>query len=214
MLPHPYRRPPLPVLLIWASLVIAFAYALFDRQWSLAFVAFATFALTLVPLLVVRRAGIRLPFGFTVGTVVFIYAAIFLGEAFDFYERYWWWDIALHCGSAIGFGMIGFLFAYILFEGDSYAAPAWAMGFIGFTFTVTIGTLWEIFEFAVDSTFGTNMQKSGLVDTMWDLMFDVLGGGIGGLAGYLYLKGVEVGGLTRTISDFVATNRGFLKRKR
>jgi hypothetical protein len=32
------------------------------------------------------------------------------------------------------------------------------------------------------------MQKSGLVDTMWDLIADCIGAGIAGLYGYLYLK--------------------------
>ena len=73
--------------------------------------------------------------------------SIFMGEAFDFYERVWWWDIGLHGLSAISFGLIGFLFVFMLFEGDRYAAPAMALGVLSFACAVTIGTLWEVFEF-------------------------------------------------------------------
>ncbi len=214
MFQPPPRRPPLPVLLIWASLAVAFVVALIDRRWPLAFIAVLTFGLTLMPMVLVRRAGIRLPVSFTTGIVAFIYGTIFLGETFDFYNRYWWWDILLHGGSALGFGMVGFLFAFVMFEDEKYSAPPWALGFIGFTIAVTIGAVWEIFEYAMDQTFGTNMQKSGLPDTMGDLIVDVIGGSIGGLAGFLWLKGRELGGLAGVIGDFVAKNHWMLPRRR
>jgi hypothetical protein len=213
MFRHPPRRLRLRVLLMWASLALACAIALVDRRWPLAFVAVLTFLLTLAPMVLIRRAGIRLPASFTIGIVFFIYATIFLGEALSFYHRYWWWDILLHGGSALGFGMVGFLFAFVMFEDAKYSAPAWALGFIGFAIAVTIGALWEIFEFTMDFTFGTNMQKSGLPDTMGDLVVDVIGGSIGGLAGFLWLKGRHVGGLAGIIGQFVMIN-GWLPRRR
>lgn len=209
-----FRQQPEVVQLIWASLALAFLGALVTARWSLAFVALATFALSLAPLVFVRRLGVRLPMAFVAGIVIFIYFTIFLGEAFDFYERYAWWDVLLHGGSALAFGLIGFLFAYTLFEGDRYAAPAWALALIAFSFAVTIGAVWEIFEFAMDQTFGLNMQKSGLVDTMWDLIVDVTGGGIGAFCGFLFLKGRELGGLTAVLHDFVEKNRAFYRRHR
>jgi hypothetical protein len=54
---------------------------------------------------------------------------------------------------------------------------------------LSIGALWEIFEFLMDSLFGLNMQKSGLIDTMWDLIVDALGALVISILGYLYLKG-------------------------
>ena len=199
---------------IWATLSVAFVAALIEGRWSLAFIAVVTFALSLLPVLFVHRFGIALPIRFTGAIVAFIFATIFLGEAFDFYNRYWWWDIALHGGSAVGFGLMGFLFVFMLFEGDRYAAPAWALALIALSFGVMIGVIWEIFEFAMDQLFGLNMQKSGLVDTMWDLIVDVAGAGLGAMAGFLYLKGRSLGGLGRFISEFVATNRRFFRRNR
>lgn len=98
-----------------------------------------------------------------------------MGEAFDFYEKVWWWDIALHGSSSIGFGLIGFVFVLMMFEGDRFAAPPWAMCLMAFGLAVTVGTSWEIFEFTADRWFGLNMQKSGLEDTMGDLIVNVFG---------------------------------------
>lgn len=208
------RAQPRIVQVIWATLLVAVIVALIEARWSLAFVALATFGLSLLPVFFARRFGIQLPVRFVGAIVLFIYATIFLGEAFDFYTRYPWWDVALHGGSAMAFGLMGFLFVFVLFEGDRYAAPAWAMAFIAFTFAVALGVLWEVFEFVMDASFGLNMQKSGLVDTMWDLIVDVIGATLGAAAGFFYLKGQDLGGMGAVIAEFVAANRRLFRRKR
>lgn len=209
-----FRRQPYLAQLIWLTLVAAFLVALATARWSLAFVALSTLGLSLVPVLAEQRFGIRLPLRFVAGVVVFIFATIFLGEAFDFYNRYWWWDIALHAGSAVGFGLVGFIFTFMMFEGDRYAAPAWAIAFLGFCFALTLGALWEIFEFGMDQIFGLNMQKSGLVDTMWDLILNTIGASLGAFAGFLYLKNRSMTGLTQILQEFITKNRRFFRRLR
>lgn len=207
------RRQPIVVQAIWAVLAIALVVALAEARWSLAFVSVATFALSLVPVLAQRRLGIRLPVRFFAWIVIFTFATIFLGEAFDFYTRFWWWDVVLHGGSAMAFGLIGFLFVFTLFQGDRYAAPAWAVAFMSFSFAITIGAIWEIFEFAMDQIFGLNMQKTGLMDTMWDLIVDTIGAAVGAMAGFFYLRGRELGGLTAALREFVAANRRLFRKR-
>lgn len=211
---RPFRQQPYVAQAVWAGLALAFLVALATARWSLAFVSLAALGLSLVPVLAVERFGIRLPLSFVAGVVLFVFATIFLGEAFDFYDRYWWWDIALHGGSAVGFGLIGFIFLFMMFEGDRYAAPAWAIAFMGFCFAMTIGVLWEVFEFAMDQIFGLDMQKSGLIDTMWDLILDAVGASLGAFAGFLYLKGRQLTGLTAMLQEFVQTNRRFFRKLR
>lgn len=208
------RAQPVAVQVVWAVLLAECCLALWERQWPLAAVAATTVGLTVVPLYLSSRMRIQLPTVFLAGISLFIFATIWLGEAFDFYNRYWWWDIAMHGGSALGFGMLGFLFAFTLFEGDRFAAPAWALALIAFSFAVTIGTLWEIFEFAMDQLFGLNMQKSGLWDTMGDLIVDVLGAGVGALAGWAYLRDMAPGFARRTFEDFVQRNRRLFRKFR
>lgn len=203
------------MLVIWAMLLCAALVALGLARWSLAFVSFATLALSLVPPLLAARWSLTLPLPFLLFTTLFFFASIFLGEAFDFYERLWWWDLALHGSSAIGFGLTGFLFVFMLFEGDRFAAPPSAIAFISFCVAMTVGSTWEIFEFAMDTSFGLNMQKSGLDDTMGDLIVNAAGGLVASLTGYLYLRRESAGLLGHGLSQFIAVNkRLYLKYKK
>ncbi len=197
---------------IWALLAFFVLDALFQRNWPLAFVALITLLLSMVPVFAARWADLFIPPSFIAAIVVFIGGTLFLGEVFDFYERFWWWDLVMHGGSAIGFGLIGFVLVFMMFQGDRYAAPPFAVAFFAFCFAMAIGAVWEIFEFGMDQIFGLNMQKSGLMDTMWDLIMDFVGAGIGAGAGYAYLRWRSEGGLMGLIHDFVQRNPRFFKR--
>ena len=207
MRPKPLRFQPLTTWAVWLALWAEFAFATWTGRFSAAFVALGTFALTLLPILFARSLHIHVPRRFMAGIVLFIFATLFLGEVGDFYNRYWWWDIFLHGGSALGFGLIGFLAIFMLFQGDRYAAPPWAIGLFAFCFALSIGAVWEIFEFAMDTMFGLNMQKSGLRDTMADLIVDAIGGLLGAVAGVAYLLREEGTPFAGILRDFVTRNR-------
>ncbi|GGO57595.1 hypothetical protein SAMN05444398_107164 [Roseovarius pacificus] len=198
--------------IIWGALLVVALWALVEWQLELAFVALATLALSVAPLFVARWADIRVPPSFIAALVIFVAGTLFLGEVFDFYERLWWWDMAMHASSAVGFGLIGFVLMFIMFQGDRFAAPPIAVAFFAFCFAMTIGVLWEIFEFGMDQTFGMNMQKSGLMDTMGDLIVDMIGAMIGAASGFAYLKGQARGGVQQLIDEFVERNPRFFKR--
>lgn len=202
------------ILSIWAMLLVAGLVALALGRWSLAFVSFATLGLSLLPPMLASRWSLNLPLPFLVATTLFFFASIFLGETFDFYERFWWWDLALHGSSAIGFGLTGFLFVFMLFEGDRLAAPPSAIAFITFCVAMTVGALWEVFEFFMDQTFGMNMQKSGLDDTMGDLIINAGGSLIASLTGFFYLKYNSAGWLGRHLTDFIDLNRRLYEKSK
>lgn len=203
------------VLLTNAAIMIVLAgIALWLGRWPIAFVALATFGLCLVPVIVAETLSITLPLPFLIATSLFTIASVFLGEAFDFYERVWWWDLALHGSSAIGFGLIGFLFVFMLFEGDRFAAPPAALGALAFCVAITVGSIWEIFEYTMDLGFGFNMQKSGLNDVMTDLILNALGAALAGFSGYLYLKNARSRLFRALIEDFIRLNRDFYRKSR
>lgn len=197
---------------IWAVLIFEISFCVVTARWSGAFVAAATLVISLLPVIFAERFRVKLPLGFIGLIVLFVFSTIFLGEAFNFYERYWWWDVLLHGGSAVGFGLIGFIFVFIMFQGDRFLAPPLAVSFVAFCLAATIGMVWEIFEFFMDQVFGMNMQKSGLIDTMWDLIVDMIGASIGSFAGYLYLKGDSNGRLTSLIAEFVNKNKRLFRK--
>ena len=200
--------------IIWAALLIIAADAVINGRWPVGFVALGTLFVSILPLLVARRLDVVIPPSFVAAVVIFVGGTLFLGEVYDFYERFWWWDVVMHGASAIGFGLMGFVLVFIMFQGDKFAAPPVALAFFAFCFAMTIGAIWEIFEFAMDQIFGLNMQKSGLMDTMSDLIVDMIGAGIGAGVGYLYLKDRAAGGLTHVIRDFIERNPKYFKRFR
>lgn len=207
---------PIVVLVIQAVLVLEMVTGVATQAWPAVFVALITLGLTFLPRYAARFLGVELPGSILAAIVVFLFASLFLGEVANFYERFWWWDVVLHFFSALSFGAMGFLLIFMLFEGDRYAAPAWALAVLAFCVGLSIGALWEIFEFAMDQWFGMNMQKSGLLDTMKDLIVDTVGAALGAFSGYLYLKGRQFGGLGKAMGEFVALNKrlyGKLRKK-
>jgi hypothetical protein len=200
--------------IIWTLLALFCLDALIQANWPLAFVALATLLLSLSPVFVARWAEVIVPPSFIAAIVVFVGGTLFLGEVFDFYIRFWWWDLVMHAGSAIGFGLIGFVLVFMMFQGDRYAAPPIAVAFFAFCFALAIGAIWEIFEFGMDQVFGLNMQKSGLMDTMADMIMNFIGALIGAGTGFAYLKGRAKGGLMGLIDDFVQRNPRFFARHR
>jgi hypothetical protein len=82
-----------------------------------------------------------------------------------------------------------------------------------FAFAMAIGGLWEIFEFSMDNFLGLNMQKTGLVDTMWDLIVDALGALFISVSGFLYMIRRNKYSLTfSTIKKFIKKNKLFFKK--
>jgi hypothetical protein len=209
----PLGNRPVGLYLTWLALFVAAVDGVLTARYSVTFVALGTVVLTMAPLYAGRLFHIELPGGFISAIAVFLYASLFLGEVDRFYEKYWWWDIALHGGAALGFGLIGGMIMLVLVKSEKLLSSAFIAAVFAFSFSVMIGAVWEIFEFGMDRTFGLNMQKSGLVDTMWDLIVDCLGAAAGATAGWAYLKGYRTIPLAATILDFVRKNPKLFKRE-
>lgn len=146
--------------------------------------------ITFLPVLLGNRFQVKIPHEFESLAVVFVYLSLFLGEVQGFYVRYWWWDLVLHAGSGFLLGILGFLLVYVMNEKEDVELDLHPkfIAFFAFLFAMGMGALWEIFEFAMDQLFGLNMQKSGLVDTMWDLIVDAIGAFIISIIGWGFLK--------------------------
>lgn len=171
------------VVMLQAVMAVELAAVLVSGQWLAAFSVILIMAVTAAPVMFRKRLPVNIPPEFQALAIAFVFAALFLGEVRSFYERFWWWDIALHGTSGLLLGILGFLLVYALNENERVAVhmqPRF-VAFFAFCFAVAVGALWEIFEFGMDRFFGMNMQKpmlgdpSGLTDTMWDLIVDSLG---------------------------------------
>lgn len=202
------------MILSWfvrVALIISAGLALLNTEWLVFFVSIAVLLLTFAALVIERRYRIKIPLEIEVFGTVFIYAALYLGEVAGFYDHFWWWDAVLHFSSALVFGLIGFSILYVLYYQGKLDTDPFVIAMFAFSFAISIGVLWEVFEFGMDQLFGLNMQPS-TTDTMGDLIMDSLGALITSAAGYAYIKKQETGILHRLIQRFFHENPRFAEK--
>jgi hypothetical protein len=180
-------------LLIQAALVVAFFISVYETSWEIMFISVVALLAIRLPSILARNIRIHLPIEFEVIIALFIYSSLILGE-FGFYARFWWWDLVLHAFAGLALGFIGFLVIYSIFKHKRLTMSPGLIAWFSFFFAVSLGVVWEMFEFTMDATFGLNMQK-GLGDTMWDLIVNTLGAIVASVAGYYYLRRKLKGGI-------------------
>lgn len=112
-----------------------------------------------------KHTHAELPTGLEMVVLFFIFASLILGEISGFYVRYPYWDTILHsvngfCSAAIGLSMLDILNRSKRF---SFLCSPLYVALASFCFSMTVGVLWEFFEFFMDYFFGTDMQKATVV---------------------------------------------------
>jgi len=209
------------VTVLLLIMAVELPFLVYEGIWLSVCLVVMLMALTMTPILLHRRLPVNIPPEIQAFTIVFAFAAVFLGEVRMFYERIWWWDIALHFNSGMLLGLLGFLLVFILNEDeriDVHLHPQF-VAFFSFLFAVAMGAIWEIFEFSMDQLFGTNMQKpmrgdlSGLTDTMWDLIVDTLGALGVSLLGWRYMKQRKRSFIETLVQRFVEKNPRFFAHR-
>jgi len=205
------------VRVLLVIMAVELVFLIVEQQWLSSFLICIIMAIVVSPDVLRKRFKVTIPTEFQVLAIIFVFAALFLGEIRDFYARFWWWDIALHTSSGLLLGIVGFLLVYVLNEDDRvdlYMHPRFVALF-AFLFAVAVGALWEIFEFSMDQIVGTNMQKpmlgdpSGLTDTMWDIIVDTLGAFAISTLGWWYMKQGKRSFIENWIHTFIEKNPQF-----
>jgi uncharacterized membrane protein YjdF len=171
-----------------------------NQAWYNAFLCLLTLALFSLPNIVERRAKIDVPNVLEVIILLFIFAAEILGELKDFYNTFPHWDTILHTLNGFLCAAIGLSLMNILNHSPkiSFQLTPFSVVLFAFCFSMTIGVLWEFFEYGMDVLFGTDMQKDtllpdgrvdiGLIDTMGDLIVNFIGAVISSIFGYFYMR--------------------------
>lgn len=185
-----------------------------EQQWVHVFLVTGIMLTMALPVVLKSRFPVQIPSEIQILTILFGFATLFLGEVRDYYERFWWWDLALHATAGLLLGLQGFMTVYILNEDrhvDLHMRPSF-LAIFAFCFSQAIGAIWEIFEFTMDQVFGLTMQKpmlgdpSGLTDTMWDLIVNAIGALVISVAGWRYLSRGRSSYLDDWVRRFIARN--------
>lgn len=155
-----------------------------------------------LPNIISKKTKIVIPSNMYIVYVLFLYGAVFLGEVRNYYYKVPHWDTILHTCSGAMLGALGFSFVNILNKHEKVhveLSPLFVALF-AFGFAISLGVMWEIYEFTFDGVLGLNMQKFALedgtqligraavTDTMEDLIVDSVGAFVMATIGYISLK--------------------------
>ena len=138
------------------------------------FVGILTLILFGIPTFIERKTDIDLPPVLEGIIYCFIFAAEILGEIASFYTKIPYWDTMLHTINGFLMAAIGFALVDIFNRSDRFSvklSPLF-LAIVAFCFSMTVGVLWEFFEFAMDTYFGTDMQKDWIVTAINSVKFD------------------------------------------
>jgi hypothetical protein len=208
---QPHRLIIILTIVIQALLAVGLIFFIVRRDWENVFLTATVIGLDVFPEFVLRRYRIHVPLEFQLIAAAFVFLSLFLGSAHDFYDHFWWWDKVLHATSGFLLGVVGWIVLYLLLQTDRLprgVGPGLVCVF-GVTFAVTLGVLWEIFEFAVDSIWPhVNMQsnETGVADTMYDLMVNFIGSIAVGLMGWAYSRSGRFSYLVDAVRKFTRKN--------
>lgn len=148
-------------LLVMLTLVAQFV----NGNYENVYICVLTLILFTVPSIVERRLHIDLPDTLEVMILFFIFAAEIMGEIQEYYLLIPFWDTVLHTINGFLFAAIGFCLVNVLNDNKhvSLSLSPFYMAVTAFCFSMTIGVLWEFFEWGMDSWFGLDMQKDTIL---------------------------------------------------
>lgn len=144
------------------ALVIAvMVLEIFNGEYYNVFLCGLTLVLFMIPTFVERRLHIDVPNTLEIIILLFIFSAEILGEIQEYYLTFPFWDTMLHTMNGFLMAAIGIAMVDILNRSRKFKvrlSPAF-VALVAFCFSMTIGVLWEFFEYGMDYFFHTDMQK-------------------------------------------------------
>ena len=154
--------------------IVMMVLQLLNRNYENVFLCALTLLLLVIPSLVQITFKVELPTVLEIIILVFIFAAEILGEISEFYLMFPFWDTMLHTmngflAAAIGFSLVDLLNRS---ERTVFSLSPLFMAIVAFCFSMTIGVIWEFFEFGMDQIGGFDMQKDTVIHTISSVMLN------------------------------------------
>lgn len=151
-----------------ALVIITLVLQVLHGNWNDVFLCVLTLFLLMIPSIIDRHLNIKLPSVLETIILFFIFAAEILGEIQNFYGIFKQWDTILHTINGFIMAAIGFSLVDILNQNEniSFTLSPIFVALVAFCFSMTIGVMWEFFEYGMDSFTKTDMQKDRIVSTV------------------------------------------------
>ena len=179
--------------------------------------------LLIIPSFVQVTFKIELPTTLEIIVLLFIFGAEILGEIAEFYLVFPFWDTVLHTLNGFLAAAIGFSLVDLLNRSERtvfHLSPLFT-AIVAFCFSMTIGVVWEFFEFGMDQIQEVMVNGQalglggyldiGLVDTMEDLFVNFIGAAVFSVIGFFYVRSRGKGVAGRFIPRKKRGDRDFLK---
>ncbi len=138
------------------------------------FLCILSLVLMILPSVFEHKFAVELPATLEIIILLFIFSAEILGEINSFYVRVPHWDTVLHTLNGFLCAAIGFSLVDLLNRSDKFSlklAPAY-IAIVAFCFSMTVGVVWEFFEYGADNLLGLDMQKDSVITSVNSVALD------------------------------------------
>lgn len=164
------------IILVALSIIRQF----FLENYHNMFLGFLTLLLFSVPQFLDKKLGVTIPVGLETVIFIFIFSAEILGEINAFYVKIPIWDTMLHTTNGFLMAAIGFALIDLFNRSDKFSIKMspYFVAFFAFCFSMTVGILWEFFEFSMDWFFATDMQKDWILPAINSVKLNPTGANI------------------------------------
>lgn len=144
------------------------------------FLGILTLILFMVPQFLDKKLSVTIPVGLETVILIFIFSAEILGEINAFYVKIPIWDSILHTTNGFLMAAIGFALIDLFNRSEKFSIKMspYFVAFFAFCFSMTVGVLWEFFEFSMDQFFGLDMQKDWIVTAIHSVKLNPTGANV------------------------------------
>lgn len=161
-------------ILLRAIIFMVMILQLWNRNYENVFLCILSLFLMIVPSFIQAEFKIELPSLLEIIIFLFIFSAEILGEISSFYLYFPMWDTILHTLNGFLCAAIGFSLVEIMNNDKrlKFTLSPLFMSVVAFCFSMTIGSLWELFEFGMDQFFNFDMQKDTVIHAIHSVVLD------------------------------------------
>ena len=161
-------------LVLRALIILIMVRAVLRGNYESVFLCALSLVLLILPSILQKRLYITLPSTLEIVILLFIFAAEILGELASFYVRVPNWDTMLHTVNGFLCAAVGFALVDMINRNERFSlklSPVY-LAIVAFCFSMTVGVLWEFFEFAADRFIGLDMQKDTVLSAIGSVALD------------------------------------------
>lgn len=155
-------------------IIAAMILSVHRGDWESMFMCLLALVMLLLPTIIEEMLNIEFPSLLEIIIMLHVFAAQILGELANYYSHFPHWDLILHTVWGFLCAAIGFSLVSLLNDMDSIRfqlSPAF-LALTAFCFSMTVGVIWEFFEFAMDRLFLMDMQKDTVIDVISSVALD------------------------------------------